>query len=137
MMQLQTKIEQTAKEYLLYKNLFEQKVKEIESKKEIAAKKALELKDDLESLYAMYFDELAYINYISVDMNQMKVKLYHQIKTAEDIVEIPEDLKALVEDYKPSFLYSVDGEIVNKPLYEKYKKEYIDANLEFLKLNKQ
>lgn len=136
-MQLQTKIEQTAKEYLLYKSLLEQKLKEVETKKESVAKKALELKDDVEALYGMYFDELAHLNYIQIDMNQMKIKLYHQIKTAEDIVEIPEDLKQLVEDYTPSFLFSVDGEVTNKPLYEKYRKEYIDENIYFLKLNKQ
>lgn len=126
MSQLQNKIEQTAKEYLLYKNLFEQKLKDKDKRLEELAKSAVKT-ENKEEVFEKFFEVNGAIELLAVDMNQMKVKLYHYINLAEDLVEIPQEIKDLVEDYSQTFLFSTDGEIVNKPLYEQYKQMYLKA----------
>jgi hypothetical protein len=132
-MSLQVKIEQTAKEYTLYKNLYEERKKATEELKKNLAEKALKITDK-EELYKYIFDELGSVELLQVDMNQMKIKLYHYLKLAEDLVEIPQEIKNIVDDYKPTFLFTTTGEIADKQLYEQRKKDFIQANLEYEKL---
>ena len=132
-MSLQVKIEQTAKEYTLYKNLYEERKKEAEELKKNLAEKALKITDK-EELYKYIFDELGSVELLQVDMNQMKIKLYHYLKLAEDLVEIPQEIKNIVDDYKHTFLFTTTGEIADKQLYEQRRKDFIQANLEYEKL---
>ena len=70
------------------------------------------------------FDDIGSVDLMQIDINQIKVQLYNYIKLAEDIVEIPQDIKGLVEDYKPIFIYAATGELVNKEAYEKYRLQF-------------
>lgn len=129
MSQLQNKIEQTAKEYLLYKNLFEERKKAAEEKRKEIGKTLANITDQ-DKIFETYFEIFGTTELLAIDMNQMKIRLYHYIKIAEDLVEIPQEIKGLVEDYSPTFLFSTEGEIVNKPLYEQYRQQYIQASKE-------
>jgi hypothetical protein len=133
-MQLQVKIEQVAKEYQLYKTLFEEQKQKAEKIHASLAEKALKT-EDKEDLYNYIFDNLGRVDLLQIDMNQMKIRLYHYLKLAEDLVEIPQEIKDLVEDYKPQYVFTTSGEIANKTLYEKHKKDYISQALEFEKFN--
>lgn len=133
-MTIQVKIEQTAKEYKEYKNLYDEKVKDIDSINKSIAEKSLNT-ENKEDLYNYIFDTLGSIELIKIDMNQMKVKLYHYLKLAEDLVEIPKEIKDLVEDYKPQYVYTTKGDIANKELYEQNRKNFIEYNIEFNKLS--
>lgn len=132
-MSIQVKIEQTAKEYQLYKSLYDERKKQAEDVNKNLAEKALKTENQ-EELYNYIFDNLGSVELLQVDMNQMKIKLYHYLKLAEDLVEIPQEIKDIVEDYKPQYIYTTVGEIANKELYEQNKKNFIQYNLEFQKL---
>ena len=132
-MSIQVKIEQTAKEYQLYKSLYDERKKQAEDVNKNLAEKALKTENQ-EELYNYIFDNLGSVELLQVDMNQMKIKLYHYLKLAEDLVEIPQEIKDIVEDYKPQYIYTTVGEIVNKELYDENKKYFIQYNLEFQKL---
>lgn len=64
----------------------------------------------------------------------MKIRLYHYLKLAEDLVEIPQEIKEIAEDYKPTFLFTTTGEIANRELYEQRKREFIKGNIEYQNL---
>jgi len=132
-MSIQTKIEQTAKEYNLYKQLFEDRAKAAGEIRKDIAEKALKI-EDKEQLYGEIFDELGSVELLQVDMNQMKIRLYHYLKLAEDLVEIPQEIKEIAEDYKPTFLFTTTGEIANRELYEQRKREFIKGNIEYQNL---
>jgi trans-2-enoyl-CoA reductase len=132
-MSIQTKIEQTAKEYNLYKQLFEDRAKAAGEIRKNLAEKALKI-EDKEQLYGEIFDELGSVELLQVDTNQMKIRLYHYLKLAEDLVEIPQEIKEIVEDYKPTFLFTTTGEIANRELYEQRKREFIKGNIEYQNL---
>jgi hypothetical protein len=132
-MQLQVKIEQAAKEYTLYKNLYEERKKATEELRKNLAEKALNI-EDKEELYGYIFDNLGSVDLLQIDMNQMKIKLYHYLKLAEDLVEIPQEIKNIVDDYKPQYIFITTGEIADKQLYEQRRQDFIKANLEYEKL---
>lgn len=131
-MQLQNRIEQTAKEYLTYKSLYENKKKEIEEVKKDLASISKSL--DEEATYGEVFDKIGSVELLGTDMYQMKTQLYHQLRLAEDVVEIPQDIKDLVSDYKQTFIYTTTGEIADKESYNQYKKNYIEQAKEFKKI---
>lgn len=139
MSQLQSKIEQIAKEYIDYKNLYEKESQKIKSKDflEKLSSESLQYGDDINSIFGNYFDKIGSIEILRIDLNQLKTQLYHYIKVAEDIVEIPKEIKELVDDYKFDFIYTVSNgekEIVNKELFEQYKDNYIKSSLELQNL---
>lgn len=141
MSQLQSRIEQTAKDYLKYKEVYEAESKKVNSKefKEKLSKNSLDLKDKHEEIFANYFDELGSIELLYIDLNQLKIQLYHYIKLAEDLVEIPQEIKDLVSDYTPTYIYSItNGEkkIVDKISYDKQKENYIKGSMHMLALQK-
>lgn len=128
-MQIQDRIEQSAKEYIDYKNVLENRLKESANKKEDFSKIIID-EENAEEVYSKYFDTFSSSEMLAIDASQAKVKLYHYISLAEDIVEIPQEIKKLVEDYSPKYMYSKDGELVDKQLYKQYKENYIRQALE-------
>lgn len=121
-MSIQNKIEQIAKEYIIRKNIYEERKNKINENKKNFAQLTLELSE--EDMLKKSFDDIGSVDLMQIDINQIKVQLYNYIKLAEDIVEIPQDIKGLVEDYKPIFIYAATGELVNKEAYEKYRLQF-------------
>lgn len=131
---LQERIQQVAKEYLEYKAILDERIKTAEKNKEEFAKNISEI-ENTELFLSKYFDTFGAVQSLAVDTNQMKIKLYHYITLADDLIEIPQDIKKLVEDYKPTYTFSKNGEIVDKELYNRYKQDYITMNKQFLEKN--
>lgn len=121
-MKIQDKIEQISKEYINRKFIYDEKKKKIEENKNDFAKNSLDLTD--EQFATKIFEERGSIELMQIDINQIKAQLYYYIKLAEDIVEIPQEIKDLVEDYKPTFIYTATGEIADKEAYKKYEQQY-------------
>ncbi len=127
-MSLQTKIEQTAKEYLEYKSLYEERLKTVKEKETNIAKSIGS--QTKEQLYGLMFDEVGSVGLMGADMNNMRLKLYHYLMLSEDLVEIPQNIKDLVENFKPSFTFTTGGEIVDKEMYNKHKNDFVTYYLQ-------
>lgn len=124
-MELQNKILQTAKELILYMELYKEKNSKREEKKNEISKNVTGIPK--EELLNQVFDEVGSIDLLTVDLNHLKVKLYYYIDIAKDLVEIPQEVKDLIADYKPTFIFTTTGEIVNKDVYNQHKQNFIQT----------
>jgi hypothetical protein len=125
---IQSKIEQTAKEYLSYKAIVD---REAEAAKKLSTKEELAkhtLSMEQEEVYNYMFDNFVSVELLTADMLQVKSKLYSQIELAKDIVDIPKEIIDLVEDHRPSYVYAIIGDekkVVDEKRYEQYRKDYV------------
>ena len=133
---LQSKIEQTAKEYLTYKALADKSAEKAKKEKENIGEKVIDMND--EDLYGYYFDTFVALELLIKDMLQLKTKLYNQIELAKDTVEIPKEILDLVLDYNQPLMFAVIGDekkLMEKELYDKFKAEYIAGSIQISKFN--
>lgn len=134
---IQSKIEQTAKEYLTYKAFVDKEGESAKKEKDILAEKVKNMKP--EEIPPMYFEKFGSLELLIRDMLQLKSRLYNEIDLVKDIIEIPKEIKDLVVDYEPIYNFAIIGDekkIVNKDVYEQYKKDYILGVEQMLKMNK-
>lgn len=134
---IQSKIEQTAKEYLSYKSIADKEAEIAKKEKEQIAQKVLGMEED--EIYSIYFDTFGSLEFLIKDMLQVKAKLYNQIELAKDVVDIPKEISNLVADYKPSYTFAIIGDekkLVDEITYNQIKQNYILGSKEMARLNK-
>jgi hypothetical protein len=133
---LQSKIEQTAKEYLTYKSFFEEEVKKMDAKRDEVANKSLSLSG--EDLYSYYFDVFAEKELLFKDLLIHRTKLFHELNLVKDLVEVPKEILDLVEgfDVKCNFaILGQDKKILDEKAYNTYKEDYIKGSMLLSKVN--
>ena len=122
---IQSKIEQTAKEYLSYKSIADKEAEIAKKEKEQISSKVLGMDED--SIYTLYFETFGSLELLIKDMLQVKTKLYNQIEITD-----------LVADYKPSYIFAIIGDekkLIEEEIYNQYKQNYILGSKEMAKLN--
>ena len=135
---LQSKIEQTAKEYLSCKTIADKEA--ISAKKEKDKNKEQIAKDAVgktkEEIHGMYFDTFASLELLVKDMFYLKSKLYHQIELVKDVIEVPQEILELVKDYRQPLMYAIIGDekkLIEEELYNTYKQNYILGAIQMTK----
>ena len=134
---IQSKIEQTAKEYLSYKSIADKEAEIAKKEKEQIAQKVLGLEE--EQIYTIYFDTFGSLEFLVKDMLQIKAKLYNQIELAKDVVDIPKEITDLVADYKPIYTFAIIGDekkLIDEITYNQIKQNYIQGSKEMAKMSK-
>ena len=134
---IQSKIEQTAKEYLSYKSIADKEAEIAKKEKEQISQKVLGLEE--EQIYTIYFDTFGSLEFLVKDMLQIKAKLYNQIELAKDVVDIPKEITDLVADYKPIYTFAIIGDekkLIDEITYNQIKQNYIQGSKEMAKMGK-
>ena len=134
---IQSKIEQTAKEYLSYKSIADKEAEVAKKEKEQIAQKVLGLEE--EQIYTIYFDTFGSLEFLVKDMLQVKAKLYNQIELAKDVIDIPKEITDLVADYKPIYTFAIIGDekkLIDEITYNQIKQNYIQGSKEMAKMGK-
>lgn len=134
---IQSKIEQTAKEYLSYKSIADKEAEIAKKEKEQIAQKVLGLEE--EQIYTIYFDTFGSLEFLVKDMLQVKAKLYNQIELAKDVIDIPKEITDLVADYKPIYTFAIIGDekkLIDEITYNQIKQNYIQGSKEMAKMGK-
>ena len=134
---VQSKIEQTAKEYLTYKALADKEAEIVKKDKDNFAKKAEQVGDE-DAIYELYFDSYGSLELLIKDMLLLKTKLYNQIELAKDVFEVPKEISALVEDFKQPLMFAIIGDekkIIELELYNQYRNQYVAGAKQIAKLN--
>ena len=134
---IQSKIEQTAKEYLSYKSIADKEAEIAKKEKEQISQKVLGLEE--EQIYTIYFDTFGSLEFLVKDMLQVKAKLYNQIELAKDVVDIPKEITDLVVDYKPIYTFAIIGDekkLIDEITYNQIKQNYIQGSKEMAKMGK-
>ena len=133
---LQSKIEQTAKEYLTYKAIADKSAEQAKKEKENIGEKVIDMNDN--DLYGYYFDTFVSLELLIKDTIQLKTKLYNQIELAKDTVEIPKEILDLVSDYNQPLMFAIIGDekkLMEKEMYDKYRADYIAGSIQIAKFN--
>lgn len=123
---IQSKIEQTAKEYLSYKAIFDREKEEVEKKKE--SLKDLYIGKDEDYIHNENFTIFGSLSLLQMDIRTLKVKLYNQIQLVKDSLDIPKEILDLVEDYNETYTFAIIGDekkIIDKKAFETHKNNYI------------
>ena len=134
---IQSKIEQTAKEYLSYKSIADKEAEIAKKEKEQISQKVLGLEE--EQIYTIYFDTFGSLEFLVKDMLQVKAKLYNQIELAKDVIDIPKEITDLVADYKPIYTFAIIGDekkLIDEITYNQIKQNYIQGSKEMAKMGK-
>ena len=134
---IQSKIEQTAKEYLSYKSIADKEAEIAKKEKEQISQKVLGLEE--EQIYTIYFDTFGSLEFLVKDMLQIKAKLYNQIELAKDVLDIPKEITDLVADYKPIYTFAIIGDekkLIDEITYNQIKQNYIQGSKEMAKMGK-
>lgn len=134
---IQSKIEQTAKEYLSYKSIADKEAEVAKKEKEQIAQKVLGLEE--EQIYTIYFDTFGSLEFLVKDMLQVKAKLYNQIELAKDVIDIPKEITDLVADYKPIYTFAIIGDekkLIDEITYNQIKQNYIQGSKEMANMGK-
>ena len=131
---MQNKLTQVYQEYLDYKNYAEKNKKTQEELRKQVTELVQDINDEsyLETMFNIYGEK----NLEYVDLEQLKVRLYHFYHAFKDIIEIPEEIKKEVENIDIKFIFTIkngEKELIDKELYEKYKQEFIRINSELSK----
>lgn len=131
-MSIQTKLEEKFKYYLSLKSLVEKESTEVEKTKLKIAEKAEKL-SSIEQKASLYFEAIGAVELTKLDLLEAKKELYHYFKAYEDLVEVPKEIEKELDGYKVNVVFAVVNgkkEIVNKELYESYKKQHLDYTFE-------
>ena len=134
---IQSKIEQTAKEYFSYKSIADKEAEIAKKEKEQISQKVLGLEE--EQIYTIYFDTFGSLEFLVKDMLQVKAKLYNQIELAKDVIDIPKEITDLVADYKPIYTFAIIGDekkLIDEITYNQIKQNYIQGSKEMAKMGK-
>jgi hypothetical protein len=133
---IQSKIEQTAKEFLTYKAIVEEGEKQAKNDKEKVCLKAVEMQQ--EDIYNLYFDTFAPLGYLKKDMMQLKTKLYNQLELVKDVIDIPKEILDIVAEYNQPMMFAIIGDekkLVNEEAYKQDKAKYIQGAIQIATMN--
>ena len=125
---MQTKLQQIYKEYTDLKNYIQEDNKNLEEAQKKAHNEAINF-ETLDEQSAHFFNEFGYRDLLRIDLEEIKKKLYYYIQAYDDLVEVPENIKTEIQDYKVKTVFAIiDGkkEIIDKELYDIYKKQHQD-----------
>lgn len=134
---IQSKIEQTAKEYLTYKSMVETLSESAKKEKETIYEKLEYLSQ--EDRFGHYFDTFASLEFLIKDMLTLKAKLYNQIEIIKEAVDVPKEITDLIADYSPTYTFAIIGDerkIIDENTYQQFRKNYIEGSKEMAKLGK-
>jgi hypothetical protein len=134
----QNKLEQLFKEYLELKNYIQEESKNIEALKKEVADKALEL-FTIEDKANLYFETIGEKEILKIDFLELQKKLYYFYEAYKDLVEIPIEIVNEFIDYKIKGVFALKNgkkEIIDKELYNFYKKQHQDYTLGVEEYNK-
>ena len=123
---IQSKIEQTAKEYLAYKSVFEKDTETSKKDKEIILAEASKL--STEEATELYYQKFGTLTILERDMIMARLKLANQIELVKDGLDIPKEITDLVVDYHPKYIYAILGDekkVVNKEAEAEIKEEFL------------
>ena len=128
MNQIQNTLEQVYKEYITFKEYTENNKKPIEDlRKEIAEKVIGNEENTLDIVFEIMGDKQLEI----IDLNQLGVRLRNFYDAYKDLVEVPAIIEEEAKKIYIKFLFAVKNnkrEIVDKELYETYKKQFVEVN---------
>lgn len=125
---MQTKLEQIFKEYTDLKNYIQEDNKNLEKVKKEVHDQAV-LLETLDEQSGYFFQHIGYKDLLRIDFEEIKKKLYYFILAYDSLVDIPPEIKKEIEEYRPKSVFTIiDGkkEIVDKELYDTYKKQHQD-----------
>lgn len=129
---MQNKIEGVFKEYMAFKKYIQENSKKsAEELKQEVAEKALK-KETFEEEMLVYFQEFGENSILNLDFIEVTKKLMHYCEAFQDLVEIPKNISEEIGEFKVKTVFAiVDGkkEIIDRDLYNVYKKQYLDHAL--------
>ncbi len=103
-----------------------------EKKKSVAEKTQNKTEEEIEEIY---YKDIAWITALEGDLQQLTGRLYHTHQAYKDLIEIPQEIKAEVENLKFTLVFNVragEVEIVDKEAYAFYKNQFF-AGQKYLK----
>lgn len=127
---IKNKIETAFKEYIEFKNYFEQESKDLENKR-VQIAEAVKDFNDFEKEASTFFELMGYLEPLSVDVAQMKNRLYNYYQLVQDIIEVPDYIKEELQDYKDRYTFNVkngEKEVADQELYDFYKKRQLEIS---------
>jgi len=123
---MQTKLEQTFKEYTELKNYIQEDSKNIEQLKKQAHNEAIEL-ETLDEQAAYFFDKIGVKDVLRIDFLELQKKLYYTYEAYKDLIEVSPEIIEELKDYKIKSVFAIVGgkkEIIDKDLYSSYKEQH-------------
>lgn len=123
---MQNKLQQVYKEYIDLKNYIKEDNKNLEELKKQAHNEAVEL-ETLEEQAGYFFDKIGIKDVLRIDFTELQKKLYYFVQAYSELIEVPEEIKKEVEDYKVKNVFTVlkgEVKVVDKELYDFYKKQH-------------
>lgn len=106
----------TYKEYKDYESFFAKKNKTAEERRQEIAKFVLENQEDQEAVINKVFESGVGYMFHEKDLYTLKVKLYTTYKAYEDILEIPQEVRTEINNFKTDPLYYLIENGVEKEL---------------------
>lgn len=134
---MQTKLQQIFKEYTDLKNYIQEDSKNLEKVKKEVHDQALQL-DDVSDQAGLYFDKIGNVEILKIDFLEVQKKLYYTYEAYKDLVQVPEEIKTEIKDYKIKSVFAIiDGkkEIIDKDLYNSYRKQSQEYSVQLDKYN--
>jgi vacuolar-type H+-ATPase subunit I/STV1 len=123
-------LETAFKEYIEFKNYFEEQTKDLEKKRAEITEKVKDL-NDFEKEAEVFFDLLGHLEPLNIDVSQMKNRLYHYIIAYKELIDIPKEILDEIGDYQVKYTFDVKNgkkEIVDQELYDFYKKRQLEIS---------
>lgn len=131
---IQNSLQQIYKEYIELKNYVQESEKNSAEKRKTLAEKSLNLSQ--EEQIDLVFETIGTINILKIDLVELQKKLYYAYINYKELVEIPEEIVEEIKDFKVKSVYTIlNGklEILDKELYEFYKKQHRDITIQSAK----
>jgi len=135
---MQNNLQQAFKEYTDLKNYILEDSKNTEDLR----KKVSEESDYLENIEQkadLLFEKLGYKSLLQLDLIEKKKELYYLYLAYRDLIEIPDEIKDELEDYKINSVFTIisgEKKLINKDIYDSYKKQSIEWSVATEKYNK-
>jgi hypothetical protein len=113
------------KEYKEYETFFLKKVSSAEDRRKEIAQYVLDNRDNQDATVNKVFESGVGYLFHEKDLKALRTKLYHIFKAYEDILEIPQEIKTEINNFKiePLNFFIENGEAkeVNKELFQQIK----------------
>lgn len=135
---MQIKLEQTYKDYIELKNYIQEDSKSAEKIRKEVQEEAL-LLETVEEQSELYFDKLGNKEILKIDFLEKQKELYYLVQAYKELIEIPDYILNEFTDYKINQVFTVIGgekKIINKELYDSYKKQSIEYSVQLDNYNK-
>ena len=128
---MKNKLEQVFKEYIIFKEYVETNQKSQEELRTEVASIVAQADNEDDSYLEVLFKNIGEKSLEAIDLNQLATRFKYYYEAYKDFIETPQEIKTEAEKIQIKFLYSIqNGEkvLVYKELYDKYKKQFLEAN---------